>query len=195
LRREWGLAGDVPVVVTVGRMVAEKGYRELFAAHRALRAAASIHELVVVGPADTAKADGLDEDELQRASYDGVHMVGYSDRPEAYYAAADLFVLASYREGFPRAAMEAAAMGLPVVATDIRGCRQVVDEDVTGLLVPPRDAPALESALRALIDDEVRRQAMGAAAAQRALAEFDQRRQIEVTLTTYRELLPERSPW
>ena len=55
---------------------------------------------------------------------------------ERLYAAMDLFVLASYREGFPRSAMEAAAMGLPIVATDIRGCRQVVDHGRTGLLVP-----------------------------------------------------------
>ncbi len=194
LRSEWGIADDVPVVVTVGRLVAEKGYRELFEAHRRLRAAGSNHELVVVGPADTAKADGLTEAELRRAGDDGVRLVGYSDQPERYYATADLFVLASYREGFPRAAMEAAAMGLPVVATNIRGCRQVVDEGATGLLVAPRDEAALTAALGTLIDDPNRRSSMGAAAALRARAEFDQRRQIEITLETYRRLLPDRSP-
>ena len=55
----------------------------------------------------------------------------------------DVFVLASHREGFPRAAMEATAMGLPVVATDVRGCREVVDAGVTGTLVPVGDAAAL----------------------------------------------------
>ena len=120
--------------------------------------------------------------------------MGYSDQPERYYATADLFVLASYREGFPRAAMEAAAMGLPVVATNIRGCRQVVDEGATGLLVAPRDEAALTAALGTLIDDPNRRSSMGAAAALRARAEFDQRRQIEITLETYRRLLPDRSP-
>ena len=194
LRSEWGIADDVPVVVTVGRLVAEKGYRELFEAHRRLRVAGSNHELVVVGPADTAKADGLTEAELRRAGDDGVRLVGYSDQPERYYATADLFVLASYREGFPRAAMEAAAMGLPVVATNIRGCRQVVDEGATGLLVAPRDEAALTAALGTLIDDPNRRSSMGAAAALRARAEFDQRRQIEITLETYRRLLPDRSP-
>jgi glycosyltransferase involved in cell wall biosynthesis len=69
---------------------------------------------------------------VAEATADGVRLVGFSDRPERYYAAADLFVLASHREGFPRAAMEASAMGLPVIATDIRGCRQVVDDGVTG---------------------------------------------------------------
>ena len=161
LREAWGVAGDTPVVVTVGRLVAEKGFRELFEAE---------------------------------ASADGVRLVGFSDRPERYYAAADLFVLASHREGFPRAAMEASAMGLPVIATDIRGCRQVVDDGVTGLLVPVKDADGMESALRLLLNDPARRHTMGAAAAQQARDRFDQQHQIDLTLDTYRRLLPERAP-
>ena len=67
---------------------------------------------------------------------DGVAFLGLRDDVEALYTAMDIYVLASHREGFPRSAMEAAAMGLPVVATDIRGCRQVVDDGRTGRLVP-----------------------------------------------------------
>ena len=112
----------------------------------------------------------------------------------AVYAALDLFVLATYREGFPRAAMEASAMGLPVVATDIRGCRQVVDDGVTGVLVPVRDALALAGAVAALADDPPRREAMGAAGIERARAHFDQHRQIAVTLDVYRDLLGPGAP-
>ena len=194
LRDEWGVAEDTPVVVTVGRLVAEKGFRELFEAHRRLRLSGSNHELVVVGPTEAGKADGLTEAEVAEASADGVRLVGFSDRPERYYAAADLFVLASHREGFPRAAMEASAMGLPVIATDIRGCRQVVDDGVSGMLVPVKDAAGLESALRSLLGDPARRHTMGAAAAQRARERFDQQHQIDLTLDTYRRLLPERAP-
>ena len=68
----------------------------------------------------------------------------------------DVFCLPSHREGFPRAAMEAAASGLPVVASDIRGCRQVVDPGVTGTLVPARDPAALARALHRYADPEVR---------------------------------------
>ena len=194
LRAEWGVSDKTPVVVTVGRLVAEKGFRELFEAHRRLRRSGSNHELVVVGPTEAGKADGLTEAEVAEATADGVRLVGFSDRPERYYAAADVFVLASHREGFPRAAMEASAMGLPVIATDIRGCRQVVDDGVTGLLVPVNDAAALEAALRTLLDDPVRRGVMGAAAAQRARDRFDQQNQIDLTLETYRRLLPKRAP-
>ena len=86
-----------------------------------------------------------------------ITFLGLRDDVEDLYAAMDLYVLASYREGFPRSAMEAAASGLPVVATDIRGCRQVVEPDRTGLLVPAHDAGALTAAIRALGADADRR--------------------------------------
>jgi glycosyltransferase involved in cell wall biosynthesis len=103
-------------------------------------------------------------------------------------------VLPSYREGFPRSAMEAAASGLAVIATDIRGCREVVDDAVTGILVAPRDAGALRSAIEELADDPSRRDAMGKAAAEKALAEFDYRRVVDITMSTYERLLDRRGP-
>ena len=102
----------------------------------------------------------------------------------------DLFVLASHREGFPRAAMEAAAMGLPVVATDIRGCRQVVDDGVTGRLVPVGDAEALADAVgRAGRRPRAARWPWAEAGRAKARREFDQQRVIDVTLALYAELL------
>ncbi len=111
------------------------------------------------------------------------------DDVEALYLGMDLYVLASHREGFPRSAMEAAAAGLPIVATDIRGCRQVVDDGVTGLLVPARSPAALTEALDALISDRERRHRMGGAAAERARRDFDQQAVIDTTLRTYHRLL------
>ncbi|MEN9506222.1 MAG: hypothetical protein RI958_2148, partial [Actinomycetota bacterium] len=100
--------------------------------------------------------------------------------------AMDLFATATWREGFPRAAMEASAMGLAVVATDVRGCRQVVDPGVTGRLVPVRDPRALADALTGLVEDVALRTSMGAAARDRARLEFDQQRVIERTIDAYR---------
>jgi glycosyltransferase involved in cell wall biosynthesis len=105
------------------------------------------------------------------------------------YRGMDLYVLASHREGFPRSAMEAAATGLPIVATDIRGCRQVVDHGVTGLLVPVRSPAPLAGALSQLIGDAAQRRTMSAAATRRAIEEFDQRRQVATTSATYERLL------
>jgi glycosyltransferase involved in cell wall biosynthesis len=97
----------------------------------------------------------------------------------------DVFVLASHREGFPRAAMEAAASGLPVIATDVRGCRQVVEPEVTGLLVPVRDPGAIADAIERLGRDRALRARMAIAARARAEAEFDERMVVARVLDAY----------
>jgi glycosyltransferase involved in cell wall biosynthesis len=190
VRRELGAgAGDI-VCTLVGRLVAEKGYREVFAAAAELRPRVPNLRVVVVGPPDLDKADAIGEDELRRAEADaGVRYLGLRHDVEALYAASDLYVLASHREGFPRSAMEASAMGLPVVATDIRGCRQVVDAGVTGLLVPVRDPRALAGAIATLAGDAVLRERMGRAARAKAIRDFDDHRVIDITLDTYERLL------
>jgi glycosyltransferase involved in cell wall biosynthesis len=179
-------AGDDQIVVgMVGRLVAEKGLLELFDAAERLD---DRFVVVVIGPDDPAKPDALDRDTVRRAADAGVRFLGMRDDVDRLYGAMDLFVLPSWREGFPRAAMEAAASGLPVIATDVRGCRQVVDHDVTGLLVPVRDAGALAEAVIALGDDPGRRRRMGAAAVDRAREQFDERRVVEIVLDTYRQV-------
>lgn len=189
IRHEVGAGPDDLVCGAVGRLVAEKGYRELFAAARELRSELPGLRFVVVGPDDPAKADALTPAERARAEDAGVTFTGARTDMVDLYAAMDLYVLASYREGFPRSAMEAAAMGLPIVATDVRGCRQVVDHGRTGLLVPVRDAERLADAIAIVARDARRRRAMGRAARAKAVAEFDQERVIDVTLSTYERLL------
>jgi glycosyltransferase involved in cell wall biosynthesis len=186
LRASFGAHDDTVVIGAVGRLVAEKGYPELFDAVATLPR--ERYRLVVAGDDDPEKPDTLDRAVLDRARDAGVQFLGQRDDVEQLYAAMDVFTLPSHREGFPRAAMEAAAMGLPVVATDIRGCRQVVDHGCNGLLVPVRDATALAAALRALGDDPERRGAMGATA--RAIAEerFDEREVVRRVMDTYRRV-------
>lgn len=189
VRAELGLADDQVLVLAVGRLVLEKGYGELLAAWQDLAPRFPDAVLAVAGPVEPDKADAVPTSAIDAASEAGVRFLGMRDDVEDLYRAADLYVLASHREGFPRSAMEAAASGLPIVATDIRGCRQVVDHDATGLLVPVRDPAGLADAIGALVTDADRRRHMGASAVQRAAAEFDQRRQIERTLATYDRLL------
>lgn len=174
----------------VSRLVWEKGLRELFAAAVELRESVPEAQILVTGPFDSSKADGLTPRQVARiAEETGVRFLGEQRDVEAIYAALDIYVLASHREGFPRSAMEAAASGLPTVATNIRGCRQVVDHDVTGLLVAPGDSVSLAGGLRRLAVDADLRARMGAAAIAKAQREFDQAAAIEVTLETYRRLL------
>jgi glycosyltransferase involved in cell wall biosynthesis/ribosomal protein S18 acetylase RimI-like enzyme len=189
VRAEFGAGTSDFVVGVVGRLVWEKGYRELFAAAERWKEEAPHLVVVVVGPADPDKADGLDNPSIEAAERNGVRFLGSRDDMERLYSGFDTYVLASHREGFPRSAMEAAAVGLPVVATDIRGCRQVVDHEVTGLLIPVRDAAALAEAVLRLAASPSERDAMGSAARAKALREFDQQHVIDLTLETYDRLL------
>jgi glycosyltransferase involved in cell wall biosynthesis len=180
--------GDV-VVGTVGRLVVEKGHRDLFAAARRLPSKVRV---AVIGFEEPDKRDSLPPGEMSAAAARGIRFLGGRDDVDWLYAGMDVFVLASHREGVPRSAMEAAAMGIPIVATDVRGCRQVVEHGVTGLLVPPRDPRALTAAVRRLADDRELRARMGEAARTRARHLFDQQRCIDLTLAAYDRLLRER---
>jgi glycosyltransferase involved in cell wall biosynthesis len=190
VRHELGIDDDEVVVGLVGRLVAEKGFREVFEAARQLRITNPKVRFVIAGPPDLAKADAIGQTELDRAASEArVHFLGMRADVERLYPAFDLYVLASHREGFPRSAMEAAAMGLPIVATDIRGCRQVVDDRATGLLVPLRDPMALGAAIDRLAGDPQLRRSMGDAARAKAVREFDDRQQVRITLDVYDRLL------
>jgi len=177
-------AEDGQVVVgCVGRLVAEKGHLDLIEAARALD---ERYHVVVIGPPDPDKRDALTPAQFTSGGSAGVRFLGLRDDVDLLYRGMDVFVLPSYREGFPRAAMEAAASGLPTVATDIRGCRQVVADGVTGLLVPVRSPARLAAAIRELGDDGERRARMSAAAVARAQANFDEARIVDAVLAAYR---------
>jgi glycosyltransferase involved in cell wall biosynthesis/ribosomal protein S18 acetylase RimI-like enzyme len=188
LRRELGLPEEAIVVTTVGRLVAEKGYRELFTAAAAVRAERPNVRFLVVGDIDHDKADAIGEDELERARADVV-FAGWRQDVHDVLAVSDVFVLASWREGMPRSAIEAAAMRTPLVLTDVRGCREVARDGVDGILVPPRDPARLAAAIGALVGDPALRERMGAAARERALKLFDERRAVEMVLDEYGRLL------
>lgn len=180
LRRELGLPPDELLVGGVGRRVAEKGIREFAAAARRLAGKA---RFVWIGPTDGDKADAL-SNELA-ADLGGVTFLGERTDMTAVYSALDVFVLPSYREGFSRSAMEAAACGAAMVLTDIRGCREVGANEEHLLLVPPRDDVALADAISRLLVDEGLRAALGRAARERALALFDQRAIARQSISTY----------
>ena len=190
LRRELGIAAGVPVLGVIGRLVWEKGYRDLFEAIKVLRATGRDRfEVVIVGPREPGKVDGVDQDEIAHMESLGVHFLGSRDDVETLLQMFDLFVLPSRREGFPRAAMEACAMGVPVITTNIRGCRQVVQDGHNGLLYEPGSHRQLAASIGQLLDDDLGRRRLGEAGVVRAQIEFDQQRVIDRTLSVYRSLL------
>ncbi len=175
-RRAIGAAEGATVVMVIGRLVAEKGYPELFAAMAEVDA-----ELWVVGErlasdhAGTVDA-GMAEIEADPARAARTRFLGYRRDIPTLLRAADIFVLPSHREGMPRSIIEAMMTGLPVVATDIRGCREEVVPEETGLLVPVNRPAALAAALNRLGADPALRARMGEAGRARALEQFDEAR-------------------
>lgn len=190
LRKEWGVSDDQVVVGMVGRLVVEKGYLELFEAARSL---GDRYTVVVIGPDDPEKGDAVSPEAIADATEHGVRFLGMRTDVDEVYSAMDIFVLPSHREGFPRAAMEAASMGLPIIATDIRGCRQVVDDDVNGNLVPVNNPSALLEAILRIGEDAKLRETMGTASRAIAHERFDERRVVDIVMESYREGLTAKS--
>jgi len=193
-RAEVGAGSDDVVVGFVGRLVEEKGLLELFDAMRSVRATRPHARLVVIGPEDTEKPDvtGAAAARTRGLDDEAAVFLGLRHDLPRLYAAMDLLVLPSHREGFPRAPMEAAAMAKPVVATDIRGCRETVSDGVTGALVPVRDAGALARAIGALVDDAELRRRQGLAGRALAEREFDEQRVFARVASCYERLLERR---
>jgi glycosyltransferase involved in cell wall biosynthesis len=179
VRAELGVAPSEVLVGGVGRRVAEKGIREFAAAAKALAGRAAF---VWIGPVDMEKPDALAEDLA------GVHFVGERSDMPAVYSAFDIFVLPSYREGFSRSGMEAAACGRPMVLSDIRGCREVGTHEEHLLLTPAADAESLTAAINRLLTDAALRERLGIAARDRASQRFNQRRIAAVSIETYADV-------
>lgn len=188
LRRELGIPPGAPVVGTACRLVAEKGVREFFTAARSIRASLPEVKFVMVGFGDPAKGDAIPRSEIDRAR-ETVVITGWRDDVDVLLALMDVFVLASHREGLPRSAIEAAAMGKALVLTDVRGCREVVTDGVDGVLVPPRDPESLAGAIADLIRDPEARTRFGKAAREGALERFDGRKVADLIVDEYRRLL------
>lgn len=193
LRRTLGISGGTVVVGTVGRLVHDKGYREFIAAAEGIASRRRDVCFLAVGPEEPEKADAVSAQEIRRGEAAGVRFLGMRMDMRELYALMDIFVLASYREGFPRSAIEAAAMGKPLVVSDIPGCRDVVRDGVNGILVPVRNVEPLEQAIERLLNDADLRQRLGSQGRQYATDEFDERRVTARVVATYRRLLSDRT--
>ena len=152
LRRELGIESG-PVVTMVSRLVRTKGVLEFCAAAKAIRRARPECTFLLVGPLSSEGWQAVPRSEVE--GNPDVRWLGPRPDVPALLAISDVFALPSfYREGIPRALLEAAAMGLPLLSTDMPGCRDVVLDGWNGILVPPRDVQALTRALTSLLEAE-----------------------------------------
>jgi glycosyltransferase involved in cell wall biosynthesis len=173
--------------VLIGRLLWDKGVGEYVEAARRLRARYPHARFRLLGPVGVDNPSAISRDEVAAWEQEGViEYLGEAHDVRPFIAAADCVVLPSYREGVPRTLMEASAMGRPIVATDVPGCREVVADGVNGLLCEVRNAESLAGRLAQMLDmsGEARR-AMGERGRQKVAAEFDER----VVVEKYKDLV------
>jgi glycosyltransferase involved in cell wall biosynthesis len=196
LRESLGLSEQQFVIGIVARLVRKKGYLEVLEAARLLRNRAPHVRFLCIGPVEPEKNDALHPDAAKEQGVDDiVRFLGHRSDVADLFSIMDAFTLPSHHlEGFPRAAMEAAAMGVPAIVTNVKGCRDAVEHDRTGYLVPVRDARALAGALLDVVENPDTRARLGAAGRRKALAEFDERIVFDRILKRYASLLGESAP-
>jgi glycosyltransferase involved in cell wall biosynthesis len=180
-RNELNIPQDAIVVGTVARLVKEKGLVELFEAFASVARDYPNVYLLHVGPQDDTRPDAVRPVHTSGR----VRFAGHRYDVPRFLATMDVFCLPTHREGYPVSVMEAAAMGLPSVVTDVRGCREAVVAGETGLIVPVRDPAALIVAIRRLLDSPAMRERMSAAALKRAREHFDRKEVVRRTLDLY----------
>ena len=188
-RIELGLPQNKIVVGFVGRLVVEKGVLDLINAARLVINKGVDAQFLFVGPIDHDKKDAINpqNDTIDVEAY--CSFIGFQDNMPLIYSLMDVFVLPSYREGFPRSLMEASAMQVPCITTDIRGCREVVEEGKNGLLVPAGDVQALAQSIQKLLNNPALANRMGDIGRQIAVERFDERKVFEKVSQTYHSLL------
>jgi glycosyltransferase involved in cell wall biosynthesis len=175
-----------PCVVLPARLLTDKGIREFCTAADLLAERNVACEFVLAGPLDPDNPSGISRPELDKLVQRGhVTWVGQQDDMPDVLRNSHVVVLPSYREGIPKALIEAAAAGRPIVTTDVPGCRDVVEEGVSGIIVPVRNALALANAIEELVASPELRKTYGLAGRRKAEAEFGVKTVVAETLALY----------
>ena len=189
------LPEGAPIFILIGRLLRDKGVVEFVEAARQLRTEMPDGRFQLLGPIDDGNRTSVSKAELQSWIAQGViEYLGTTDDVRPFIAAASAVVLPSYREGMPRSLLEAAAMGRPLIATDVPGCREIVEEGRNGLLCVVKDARSLAAAMRRFagmsLEDRI---AMGKAARRKVQEEFSEERVIRAYLDALAAIEIERS--
>ena len=179
-----------PVVTFAARLLKDKGVNEFVAAACELKKRGVVAQFWLAGTTDPGNLTSVSVEQLSNWYKDSVvEVLGYISDIPTLFANSNIIVLPSYLEGLPKALIEAAACGRAVVTTDVPGCRDAIEPEITGLLVPVRDSNALADAVQSLIEDPLRRRLMGEAGRVMAEREFSLEKVIDAHMALYYELL------
>lgn len=183
------LPEGVPLVLMASRLLKDKGVREFVEAARLLKSRGVMAHFCLVGDLDPANPSSWTQKELDDMVASGVvEYWGHRDDMASVLHQASMVILPSYREGLPKVLLEAAASGRPVVTCDVPGCRDAIEPESTGLLVPARDSVGLADAIQSLVGDYSLREKMGRAARRLAEESFSIEAVAERHLVIYETL-------
>lgn len=176
-------------IFLVARMLKDKGVEEFVAAASQLKISNGNVRFILIGDSDIENPSAIRIKSLEKWVSEGmIEWWGKCDDMENIYQHADIVVLPSYREGLPKVLLEAAACGLPIVATDVPGCREIVQDGINGILVPVKNSDALAIAIKKLIDEPELRESMGVKGRELVEKEFSQDKVIKETLALYEKI-------
>lgn len=189
IRKRHQISDNDIVVGFVGRLVPDKGIHILVKSFVQLYDAYPNMRLVIVGGDDLLRGQLSEEITSILSSHPGIINVGFTNDIEPYYVAMDMLVLPTRREGFPYTVLEAAAMGIPVIATKVTGCVDAVIDGETGMLIPPDDVIALNNAIKRFIMSPQLCVQMGQQAREFVETKFSSQRLLDAHIQLYREIL------
>jgi len=188
LRQELNIPDTNLVFVFIGRLVSEKGINELIKAFSKLHQSNPSCNLLLVGPfeqeLDPLKPETLDI--IQ--THPGIIPVGYQQDVRPYLAISDVLTFPSYREGFPNVVMQAGAMNLPSIVTDINGCNEIITEGKNGLIIPVKDENALYSSMLNLLKNEDLRFSIASKARREITSNYERKEFWKILLKEYKGL-------
>jgi glycosyltransferase involved in cell wall biosynthesis len=186
LKQELGIKSSDFVFIFVGRIVSDKGINELISAFSEIQESKTDIKLLLVGPYEP-ELDPLKEETLiQINANKSIFSVGYQDEVRPYFAISDCLVFPSYREGFPNVVMQAGAMGLPCIVSDINGCNEIIEDRRNGYIIPVKDKQAIKVALLNILENNQQYSKMQQNARAMIVSRFDQKLMWESILQEYR---------
>ena len=188
LRKDLGIGDTDFVFIFIGRLVGDKGINELVAAFEQLSIVNSRVKLLLVGPQEP-DLDPLNETILEiLKSQKAIKTVGFQADVRAYYAISDALVFPSYREGFPNVVLQAGAMGLPSIVTDISGCNEIIIEGENGTIIPVKDTNAIFEAMKKMASNTAYRLSIKQNARSMIVSRYEQQLVWEAILAEYKIL-------
>ena len=178
------------IILMASRLLIDKGVIEFFEAAKIISSQRNDVNFIIAGLPDLGNPNSLSLDKYnEMKNNDFIDLPGFVEDIESLMIKSSFVVLPSYREGFPKVLMEAASLSKPAITTDVPGCNSAVEQNITGLVIPPRDTNALVTAMIYLLDNNKVRIKMGKEAFKKAKKDFDEVKLIEKQLVVYKELL------